>query len=475
MIVTTAEGSIAPPVRTATLLGREVPLDPRVLLAAAVADVRAMPRSLKVWLAGLLLLMSIAAIAALIALPPGWEVFGTSPSVEWGLLIVGYVCFAITTSGLCLASSLGTVFGIDRFRPLEKRHAILAVLCLTSAFGIIALDLHWPVRLLFGAILSPSPSSPMWWMGVFYGGYLCLLLVEVWSMFSDHPRVHQWACTLAACMAVLAPATLGAVFGVLTARPFWHGPLSAIWMVASAFLAGVALLGIVFYGVVRLRRSGFERAGRLAIPALRLLLGLGTVVVGALLARHLLAGLDGDAPGVQAATRSVLEGPLAPQFWVLRVGFGLALPLLLILLPWTRTPAGLLVASVGALSGVLVDRWLFVAAGQIAPVTASAGVVSDGYAAYSPSPVEIAIVLGAGAFVAFGYTLAERYLDLREADVHFGLNLAPLADVVRWTGMAARAQVASHRPRLGRPEPAIDGAPPAAGDASPANEGGRSP
>ena len=473
--MTTAEGSIARPGRTATLLGREVPLDPRVLLAAAVADVRSMPRSLKVWLAVLLLLMGIAAIAALIALPPGWEVFGTSPSVEWGLLIVGYVCFAITTSGLCLASSLGTVFGVDRFRPLEKRHAILAVLCLTSAFGIIALDLHWPVRLLFGAILSPSPSSPMWWMGVFYGGYLCLLLVEVWSMFSDHPRVHQWACTLAACMAVLAPATLGAVFGVLTARPFWHGPLSAVWMVASAFLAGVALLGIVFYGVVRLRRSGFERAGRLAIPALRLLLGLGTIVVGVLLARHMLAGLDGDEPGVRAATRSVLEGPLAPQFWVLRVGFGLALPLLLILLPWTRTPAGLLVASVGALTGVLVDRWLFVAAGQIAPVTASAGVVSEGYAPYSPSPVEIAIVVGAGAFVAFGYTLAERYLDLRESDVHFGVNLAPLSDVVRWTGMAARAELASHLPRPGRPAPAADGAPPAAGHAPPASEDGSPP
>ena len=39
------------------------------------------------------------------------------------------------TSGLCLASSLGTVFGIERFRPLEKRHAILAVLSLTTAFG----------------------------------------------------------------------------------------------------------------------------------------------------------------------------------------------------------------------------------------------------------------------------------------------------------------------------------------------------
>jgi Ni/Fe-hydrogenase subunit HybB-like protein len=155
--------------RTLTINGRTIPLDPRRAVRIGVAEVRAMPRALRAWFALLLVLLGLAAVAALLALPPGWEVVGTTPSFEWGLLIVGYVFFAITTSGLCLASSLGTVFGIDRFRPLEKRHAILAVLCLVSAFGIIALDLHWPVRLVLGAVLSPSPGSPMWWMGVVYG------------------------------------------------------------------------------------------------------------------------------------------------------------------------------------------------------------------------------------------------------------------------------------------------------------------
>ncbi len=140
-------------------------------------------------------------------------------------MIVGYVFFAIMTSGLCLASSLGTVFGIERFRPFEKRHAILAVLSLTTAFVIIALDLHYPVRMVFGAMLVPSPSSPMWWMGVFYGVYLVVLLVEVWSMFTDHPKIHQCACTVAACVAICAPATLGAVFGVLDAKSFCRGPV----------------------------------------------------------------------------------------------------------------------------------------------------------------------------------------------------------------------------------------------------------
>src|SRR5512146_2513964 len=168
---------------TLTWRARTIPLRPRAAREAIRAEVGAMPRPLRRWFGVLLVLLAVAVPAALLAIPPGWEVLGTSPSFAWGLLIVGYVCFAITTSGLCLASSLGTVFGIERFKPLEKRHAILALLCLTTAFGIIALDLHYPVRLVFGCILSPAPTSPMWWMGVFYGGYLAVLLVEVWSMF----------------------------------------------------------------------------------------------------------------------------------------------------------------------------------------------------------------------------------------------------------------------------------------------------
>jgi Ni/Fe-hydrogenase subunit HybB-like protein len=403
---------------TLTLGRYTVPVEPHAAVAALLREVRGMPVALRLWLAILLAVMAVAAVAALIALPPGWEVFGTSPSFEWGLLIVGYVFFAIMTSGLCLASSLGTVFGIERFRPLEKRHAILAVLSLTTAFGIIALDLHYPVRMVFGAVLVPSPSSPMWWMGVFYGAYLCVLLVEVWSMFTDHPKIHQYACTMAAGIAILAPATLGAVFGVIAARPFWHGPFTPVLMIASAFLAGTSLLGIVFYFVQRLRLDGAERAADLAIPSIRLLLTVGLVLVSLLVGREVVVGLTGTERGLREATEALVAGPMAWQFWGIRVVGGLAIPLALVLLPATRTPAAVLAASGLALVGVFVDRFTFVMGGQIAPTTTAAGHVSYPYASYSPSPVEIAIIAGALALVAFVYTLIERYVDLGDSDVH---------------------------------------------------------
>jgi molybdopterin-containing oxidoreductase family membrane subunit len=257
-----------------------------------------------------------------------------------------------------------------------------------------------------------------------------VLIVEVWSMFTNHPRIHQVTCTMAACTAIVAPATLGAVFGVLVARPFWHGPFTAILMVVSAFLSGTALLGVVFFGVHRLRLAGAERAASLAIPAIRTLLGIGLVAVTLLVARQVIAGLTSDLASFRQATDALVAGPLAPQFWG-RVGLGLVLPLLLLALPATRTPTGTFVAALLAIIGVFVDRMTFVAAGQIAP-TSAAGNVAAPFTTYSPSPVEIAIIVGALAFVALAYTLVERYVDLAESDAHAAVTLpVPSLDRIR--------------------------------------------
>ena len=402
------------------ILQYEVPLAPRPLARAAAAEVRSMPLALQAWLGFLLAIISVAAVAALVAIPPGWEVFGTTPSFEWGLMIVGYVFFAIMTSGLCLASALGTVFGIERFRPFEKRHCVLAILSLSTAFLIIALDLHYPIRMVLGAVLVPSPSSPMWWMGVFYGLYLVVLLVEVWSMFTPHPKIHMYSCAAAATVAIFAPATLGAVFGVLNAKAFFNGPFTPVLMVASAFLAGTALLGIVFYVVHRFRLADWRHAATVALPSVRVLMLAGIALVTALLVRQIVAGLDSDVRGLRAATTALLTGPLAPMYWT-RVLGGLVIPAMLLLMPMHRRTGAIATASFLALAGVALDRFVFVMAGQIAPVSAGAGTLSYPFASYVPSMVEIAIIGGAAAVMALGYTLAERYLDMGESDTHMFL------------------------------------------------------
>ncbi len=403
--------------RPMTIAGRPVPTVPE-LAAWVLNEVRSTPRGLKLWYAILGVFLAIGGLAALISIPPGWEVMGTRPVFEWGLLIVAYVFFAIITSGLCLSASLGTVFGLERFLPFEKRHAILALISLVTAFLVIALELHYPIRMVFGAMLTPAPTSPMWWMGVFYGTYLVVLIIEVWTLFTDHPIIHKYACTACAIVAVLAPTTLGLVFGVLAAKPFWYGVFTPIQMVCTALTAGLALLGIVFWAVDRFRLADHATAKPVAMPSIRILMAISLGIVGVLLVRQMVDALVSTQAGMREAAISLISGPLALQFWGARVIVGLVIPALLLAMPMTRTSWGLLGTSVGMLVGVFADRLNVVEAGQIYPRTTMAGAVSYPYATYTPSPVEIGILLFAIAFFATAYTLAERYLPMGEGDSH---------------------------------------------------------
>ncbi len=403
---------------------RTIVLDPKTAVAAVRLEIGRQPIALKVWLGSLTVLIAIGAVGALVAIPPGDEVLGTSPAFEWGTLIAAYVFFVVTTSGLCLASSLGTVFGIEMFMPLEKRHAILAVLFLMTGFIIIALDLHYPLRIAFGVVMSPSPFSPMWWMGVLYALYLVSLLTEVWSMFTGHETVHRASCTTSTIMAVVAPSTLGAVFGVLASRPFWHGGLVPVYMLLTALLSGVAILAIVFYAVIRFRLPGHGPAADRVEHALGLMLAVILGLAIFLTTWQTIVGLYGSVPGLAEATRALVAGPLAPWFWIFKVLIGLVAPLLILGICRARNAESVAVAAVLAFVGIFADRICFVAGGQIAPTTTGSGIVSYPYAAWVPSPAEIAILAGSIALVALLYTLAERYIDLSSHAGH-GRRFAP--------------------------------------------------
>jgi Ni/Fe-hydrogenase subunit HybB-like protein len=82
---------------------------------------------------------------------------------------------------------------------------------------------------------------------------------------------------------------------------------------------------------------------------------------------------------------------------VVRVGIGLVAPLILLTWPGGRRHAAVFVACCLTLVGIFVDRLQFVTAGQISPAGAASGQVAVPYTTYSPSLIEIGIVIGACA------------------------------------------------------------------------------
>jgi Ni/Fe-hydrogenase subunit HybB-like protein len=429
---------------TLHVAGHPVPLHARVAVTAVQFEISNLPSPVRRWFALIGVLLAVGGAAAVISWPPGDEVFGTSPAFEWGLLISSYVFFVVTTSGLCLISGLGQVFGVKALKPVAKRAVVLALAFLLAGFFIIALDLHWPIRLAFGVVLSPSPSSAMWWMGVLYAGYLGLLVAELGAMLLGFATIARICSALCMVMAVAAPSTLGMVFGVLASRPFWGGSIMPVYMILTAILSGSAVLGIVFSTVNLAGLRGHGSAAMKVVGAVRLGLVAACAAVLAYTAWQITVAIGSPNAAVRSTAMAEISGPLDVSFWAFKVGLGLVVPLVL-LVGAVRWRYAVPVASALVLAGLFVDRLTFVGAAQVVPFTTASGLVSAPYATYAPSVVEIAVVAGAAGIVLLLYSLAERYLDLEEHDHG---HPAPVLAAATATAVAVDSPVPGVEPEI---------------------------
>jgi molybdopterin-containing oxidoreductase family membrane subunit len=139
--------------------------------------------SSRLWFSLLGIGMLVGAIGVLNVLLKGHgHVYNVSREIPWGILISTYVFLVVSSTGLCLISSLGHVFGIEKFEFIGKRAILLAILTLLCGFGTIAMELNHPLRMALYAVISPNFSSAIWWMGTLYGLYLVLLCGELYFL-----------------------------------------------------------------------------------------------------------------------------------------------------------------------------------------------------------------------------------------------------------------------------------------------------
>jgi hypothetical protein len=107
------------------------------------------------------------------------------------------------------------------------------------------------------------------------------------------------------------------------------------------------------------------------VPAIRL---LASVLLGAVIAHALIVGSELFVPHtnrhVAAAAHVLVAGGLSRPFWVLTVGVGIVLPLVLIPVALaTGTYVLLALVSVVALVGLLAYEHCYVVAGQSVPLS----------------------------------------------------------------------------------------------------------
>ncbi|SER93905.1 NrfD/PsrC family molybdoenzyme membrane anchor subunit [Salisediminibacterium halotolerans] len=349
-------------------------------------------------LIGIGVLLALFVYGAVMTLLHGHDVWGTTDEFPWGILISGYVFFAVGCTGICMLSTLGhrdwilkLVFGENRFKNMENledmgiKPIVLAISFMITAFAVLVFELMYPVNLAIFAVLSPNMQSAFIWMGYLYGIYLLFLILEVVFYVKRKEKALKTASFLAITTGIIATSNLGAVFGTMPGRAFWTAPYLPILFIFTALLTGAAALMVLYY-------FQGERSRAEIVPYLSKLLVLFIIVVSVMTAWNIVSGVIGQYPERYEATMHLVSGGMSVSFWVFEVLLGLALPLALILV--SRTPKVLFAAAVFALVGMMFARHNLVTTGQAVLLQPDQSAPVH-MLTYIPTFVEMSMIVGA--------------------------------------------------------------------------------
>lgn len=344
------------------------------------------------------------------------HVYGVTREVPWGLLIASYVFFVVTSTGLCLVSSLAHVFRFKAFEPIAQRAVFLAIATIVSGFLVISFEIENPWRMALYNILSPNLTSNIWWMGTLYGAYLFFMLTEFVLMTRGMHRAAGALGLLGVLSGIAAHSNLGAVFGLLSAREFWHGPYMPIYFITSAAMSGCA--AVLFFTWIAYRSNGWQMSSQMR-SAFRATAWLGAFLMAVIMffvSWKVLSGIAGNPPGKYEAMMVLLKGPYAPAFWAGEIMLGLVLPFVIILASRGRSTRWLFVAGALSMVGIFFMRYDLVVVGQLIPHFHELGIGGRIFS-YAPSLHEVMITLGGLSFCGFLFMAGER---LFKGHVHEG-------------------------------------------------------
>ena len=380
----------------------------------AIADVKN-NKALLSWIA-LLSFMTMIGVAGALRMLFGHAAHASSLDVPWGILISTYVFFVVSSTGLCLVSSLGHVFRMKQYEVIGKRAILLAMLTLAIGFLLIFLEVGHPIRFLY-ALVSPNLHSAIWWMGTLYGLYFTFIFFEfIFLMIEDHKKA-QIAGLLGFVSAICAHSNLGAIFGFLEARPFWHGPYLPIYFILSALVSGSALIILMFAAVHR--KSEMPKRVEDALKSVGKLLALFLGILMFFEVWKVITSLYGAPPEKYETVMALLAGPLSINFYIFEILLGMLIPFIIIVATNGTCMKWLTAAAASTMIGIFFMRYDLVIAGQLVPMRRSldgsiVGNYPGGLAHYVPPLNELFIVVGAIGLCVLLYTFGEMLLNLNE-------------------------------------------------------------
>ena len=313
----------------------------------------------------------------------------TSSQVPWGLQISTYVYFALVSGGCIFTNFIGNMFFYDKYKPLGSRVIFMGLITAIAGFASLASELGHVER-MYLFLISPNPSSPMFWMSVWYTADITILLIEYINIQRNvHSRAMLYASFI---IPVITYVSLGSLFGAVGTMPYYYSSLLPIYFLFSGFLCGNALCAII--AAYQAKVSGNFNMIR---PFIRLQkIALASVLV--LTFCRIIIGMASSMTGYEVFRETFFQNVV--------FGIGAALVVPFIILMYRRTVGGLVLACVVVLITQFMARLDLVVEGFRVPVFR----VYDMPARidYFPSVFEMLVVVASISFVVLVYVVCEK-------------------------------------------------------------------
>jgi Ni/Fe-hydrogenase subunit HybB-like protein len=365
-------------------------------------------------LGGLLVLVALGLLASVLKGTYGHHITGMNNQVVWGLPHIFAIFLIVAASGALNAASFASVFGRVAYKPLARVSALLAMTLLIGGLVILVLDLGRPDRLVV-AMTHYNFKSIFAWNIFLYTGFLAVVAVYLWFMMENRMNRYVPIAGYAAFLWRLILTTgTGSIFGFLVAREAYDAAILAPLFVAMSFSFGMA----VFILVVLASFLGTGRPlGDLILRRMKNLLGI--FVAGVLyfvLVYHLTNLYATRLHGIEAFL--LLHGGIYTfLFWVVQLGIGSVLPLVLLFHPaWSQSRRVIASAAGLVIVGGLAQLYVIVIGGQAYPLDLFPGhdmssSFFDGVvASYVPSLPELMLGVGGVGFAFLLFALALKFL-----------------------------------------------------------------
>jgi Ni/Fe-hydrogenase subunit HybB-like protein len=379
----------------------------------------------KAWLGALGIIILAGAAAGLVVFWKGLSVTNLSDLVPWGLWITVDLTSIAVSAGAFSLCAIVYLLGLKKFQALARTATFVGLIGYTMAILTLMLDIGRPDR-FWHSLVYWNRHSLLWEVTMCVTLYLGVLILESMPIFAKFewlrrrwPRladmmshVHHYAPYLAIAglaLSMLHQSSLGALYGVLKARPLWYRPDISVLFIISAIAAGWALT--VFASMLSARLTKHANVDDKLLEQASMIIGWILVIVLYFRFWDALSMTYTYEPGRTEGLSLLTSGPLSFNFWAGEILLGLVVPIVLLLNKRTHSlPLWRMVALALVVGGVAAYRWDTTLSGLMVILSYLPGEPSVSYVSYFPSLVEIVTVGGILSFGLLAFSLGVRYL-----------------------------------------------------------------